>query len=50
MPGADPALVPELLVTDLGRSLAFWCGPGGFRIRYSRPEEASPSSFSAART
>ncbi|QHC57060.1 hypothetical protein EV639_10512 [Rathayibacter tanaceti] len=39
MPGADPALVPELLVTDLGRSLAFWCGPGGFRIRYSRPEE-----------
>ncbi|AND17148.1 VOC family protein [Rathayibacter tritici] len=36
---ADPDLVPELLVADLERSLAFWCGPCGFRIRYSRPEE-----------
>ncbi|AZZ55869.1 bleomycin resistance protein [Rathayibacter iranicus] len=35
----DPDLVPELLVENLERSLAFWCGPCGFRIRYSRPEE-----------
>lgn len=35
----EPALVPELLVVDLGRSLAFWCDGCGFDIRYSRPEE-----------
>ena len=34
-----PALVPELMVTDLGASLAFWCGPCGFRVLYDRPEE-----------
>lgn len=34
-----PALVPELLVTDIDRSLAFWCGLVGFRISYDRPEE-----------
>lgn len=35
----EPDLVPELLVEDLERSLAFWCGPCGFSVRYSRPEE-----------
>lgn len=34
-----PALVPELLVTDLDRSVAFWCGLVGFTILYDRPEE-----------
>lgn len=34
-----PALVPELMVTDLAASLAFWCGPCGFRVIYDRPEE-----------
>jgi catechol 2,3-dioxygenase-like lactoylglutathione lyase family enzyme len=34
-----PALVPELMVTDLAASLAFWCGPCGFRVLYDRPEE-----------
>jgi catechol 2,3-dioxygenase-like lactoylglutathione lyase family enzyme len=34
-----PALVPELMVTDLTASLAFWCGPCGFRVLYDRPEE-----------
>lgn len=33
------ALVPELLVTDLPRSLAFWCDLCGFRRRYARPED-----------
>jgi catechol 2,3-dioxygenase-like lactoylglutathione lyase family enzyme len=33
------ALVPELLVTDLDRSLAFYCGLCGFRVRYDRPED-----------
>ena len=35
----EPALVPELLVADLDRSLAFWCGLCGFTISYARPEE-----------
>lgn len=35
----EPALVPELLVADLDRSLAFWCGLCGFEVRYARPEE-----------
>ena len=34
-----PALVPELLVRDLDASLAFYCGPCGFRLRYARPED-----------
>ncbi|AVO46056.1 bleomycin resistance protein [Phreatobacter cathodiphilus] len=33
-----PPLVPELVVTDLDRSLAFWLDVMGFRIRYQRPE------------
>ena len=35
----EPALVPELLVTDLDRSIAFWCDLCGFTISYSRPDE-----------
>lgn len=34
-----PALVPELLVTDLARSVEFWCGICGFEILYQRPDE-----------
>ncbi len=36
---ANAALVPELVVTDIARSLAFWCGLVGFVMRYERPEE-----------
>ena len=32
-------LVPELIVSDLPRSLAFYCGVLGFKIEYDRPEE-----------
>jgi catechol 2,3-dioxygenase-like lactoylglutathione lyase family enzyme len=32
-------LAPELVVSDLDESLAFWCGMLGFRIAYDRPEE-----------
>lgn len=35
----EPALVPELLVVDLDRSIDFWCGLCGFDISYSRPNE-----------
>ena len=35
----EPALVPELLVTDLDRSLAFWRDLSGFEVSYDRPEE-----------
>ena len=35
----DPALVPELLVTDISRSIHFWSEICGFTVRYSRPEE-----------
>ena len=31
--------MPELLVTDIDRSIEFWCGICGFELRYSRPEE-----------
>jgi catechol 2,3-dioxygenase-like lactoylglutathione lyase family enzyme len=34
-----PALVPELLVTDLSTSLDFWVGLCGFAVLYDRPEE-----------
>ncbi|GGK47843.1 bleomycin resistance protein [Nocardia camponoti] len=36
---AEPSLVPELLVSDLRRSLEFWCGLCGFTIAYRRPAE-----------
>lgn len=35
----EPALVPELLVAELDRSIEFWCGLCGFDISYSRPDE-----------
>lgn len=35
----EPALVPELLVVDLDRSLTFWLDVCGFEVLYSRPEE-----------
>ena len=35
----EPALAPELLVTDLHRGIEFWSGACGFELRYSRPEE-----------
>lgn len=34
-----PALVPELDVSDLARSLAFYVGLVGFELLYERPEE-----------
>jgi hypothetical protein len=33
-------LVPELLVSDIGASLEFWCNRLGFAIAYQRPKEA----------
>lgn len=36
--GGFAPLVPELDVTNLEQSLAFWCGLLGFRIAYTRPE------------
>ncbi len=40
MPRADePQLVPELLVSDIARSISFWCGLCGFEISYERPAE-----------
>lgn len=38
-PRIEPDLVPELLVTDLARSVEFWCGLCGFHIAYDRPDE-----------
>ncbi|MDQ1525574.1 MAG: hypothetical protein QOG18_187 [Microbacteriaceae bacterium] len=35
----DPALVPELLVSDLDKSLQFWHDICGFAVRYARPDE-----------
>lgn len=32
-------LVPELVVSDLGASLAFWCDVIGFGVAYDRPED-----------
>jgi catechol 2,3-dioxygenase-like lactoylglutathione lyase family enzyme len=32
-------LVPELTVSDIGRSLAFYCGVLGFGLRYQRVDE-----------
>ncbi|MEM0942448.1 MAG: VOC family protein [Pseudomonadota bacterium] len=34
-----PALIPELTVSDLRRSLEFYCGVLGFEIAYDRPAE-----------
>lgn len=35
----DPGLVPELLITDLDKSLDFWCGLCGFAVLYHRMNE-----------
>ena len=35
----SPKLVPELIVSDLAASLAFYTGVLGFRVLYDRPEE-----------
>lgn len=35
----EPALVPELLVSDIDRSLVFWHELCGFEIRYGRQAE-----------
>ena len=46
----DPALVPELLVSDTLKSIEFWCGLCGFQIDYQRPEEGFASiSLGSAR-
>ena len=37
--GRWAALVPELLVADLGRSQDFYCGLCGFALRFARPED-----------
>lgn len=37
--GRWAALVPELLVADLGRSQEFYCGICGFAVRFARPED-----------
>jgi catechol 2,3-dioxygenase-like lactoylglutathione lyase family enzyme len=37
----DPGLVPELLITDLDKSLDFWCGLCGFAVLYHRIHEGS---------
>ncbi|WP_216894978.1 bleomycin resistance protein [Nocardia alni] len=39
MSSSEPAIVPELLVTDISRSITFWCGLCGFEINYERPDE-----------
>ena len=39
MPTPSATLVPELAVTDLARSLAFWRDLVGFEILYDRPED-----------
>lgn len=36
---STPTLVPELLITNLDRSLAFWRDLCGFEVAYDRPEE-----------
>jgi catechol 2,3-dioxygenase-like lactoylglutathione lyase family enzyme len=33
-------LVPELLVSNIETSLAFWAGLIGFRVAYDRPKES----------
>jgi len=35
----EPALVPELLVTDVDESLVFWRDLCGFTVKYARPDE-----------
>ncbi len=35
----EPRIVPELMVTEIGRSLAFYTTLLGFSVRYARPEQ-----------
>lgn len=45
-----PALVPELYVSSLARSLAFYCDLLGFAVEYDRPEDRFASlALGAAR-
>lgn len=39
MPASRPALVPELYVSDLQRSLGFYRDVFGFTVAYERPDE-----------
>ena len=43
----DPRLVPELICSDLERSLAFYTGVLGFAVRYSRPAERARANESS---
>jgi catechol 2,3-dioxygenase-like lactoylglutathione lyase family enzyme len=36
---SSPALVPELLITELGATLDFWVTLCGFTVLYGRPKE-----------
>ena len=36
--GGFAGCVPELAVSDIAESLAFWCGVLGFTVAYDRPE------------
>ena len=38
--GGFARLVPELIVTDLAASQAFWCDILGFAVAYQRPSES----------
>ena len=38
--GGWAPLAPEILVSDIAASLAFWTGPLGFSIAYHRPAQA----------
>lgn len=37
-PNGWAALVPELSVSDIGKSLSFWCDLLGFSVAYDRPD------------
>jgi catechol 2,3-dioxygenase-like lactoylglutathione lyase family enzyme len=38
-PSTWAALVPELLVSDIDKSLRFWCDICGFAVLFDRPDE-----------
>jgi catechol 2,3-dioxygenase-like lactoylglutathione lyase family enzyme len=38
-PSSSPALVPELLVVDIDKSLRFWRALCGFTVLFDRPDE-----------
>jgi catechol 2,3-dioxygenase-like lactoylglutathione lyase family enzyme len=42
-PIREPRLVPELSVTDIAISVAFWRDALGFRVLYDRPEDGFAS-------